>query len=136
MSRIVKKLISTANAARPVAPYNQAVVADRTVYVSGCIGLDKDTLTLVPGGVTQQTEVALKNLVAVLEAAGSSVDNVVKNTIFVKDLNDFGAVNEAYKKVFSKNFPARSCVQVARLPLDALVEIESIALIGDVVIES
>ncbi|XP_049302376.1 rutC family protein UK114 [Bactrocera dorsalis] len=136
MSRIVKKLVSTANAAKPVAPYNQAVIADRTLYVSGCLGLDKDTMQLVPGGITQQTEVALKNLVAVLEAAGSSVDNVVKNTIFVKDLNDFGAFNEVYKKVFSKNFPARSCVQVARLPLDALVEIESIALIGDVVIES
>uniref|UniRef100_A0A0K8UQM8 Ribonuclease UK114 n=1 Tax=Bactrocera latifrons TaxID=174628 RepID=A0A0K8UQM8_BACLA len=114
----------------------QAVVADRTLYVSGCLGLDKDTMQLVPGGITQQTEVALKNLLAVLEAVGSSVDNVIKNTVFIKDMNDFGAFNDAYKKVFSKNFPARTCVQVARLPLDALVEIESIALIGDVVIQS
>ncbi|XP_039950984.1 rutC family protein UK114 [Bactrocera neohumeralis] len=136
MSRIVKKLVSTANAAKPVAPYNQAVIADRTLYVSGCLGLDKDTMQLVPGGITQQTEVALKNLLAVLEAAGSSVDNVVKNTVFIKDMNDFGAFNDVYKKVFCKNFPARTCVQVARLPLDALVEIESIALIGDVVIQS
>ncbi|CAD7000156.1 unnamed protein product [Ceratitis capitata] len=136
MSKIVRKLISTNNAAKPVAPYNQAVVADRTVYVSGCLGLDKETLKLVPGGAAEQTELALKNLVATLEAAGSGVDKVIKNTIFVKDLNDFGTVNEVYKKVFSKDFPARSCVQVARLPLDALVEIESIALIGDVVTES
>ncbi|XP_036328642.1 rutC family protein UK114 isoform X2 [Rhagoletis pomonella] len=110
----------------------QAVVADRTVYVSGCLGLDKDTIKLVPGGVEQQTEAALKNLVATLEAAGSGVDKVIKNTIYVKDLNDFGAVNEVYKKVFSKDFPARVCIQAARLPLDALVEIESIALTGDV----
>ncbi|XP_054743366.1 rutC family protein UK114 [Anastrepha obliqua] len=136
MSRIVRKLISTNNAAKPVAPYNLAVVADRTVYVSGCVGVDKDTLKLVSGGITEQTEMALKNLVAVLEAAGSGVDKVLKNTIYVKDLNDFGAVNEAYKKVFHKDFPARVCIQAAHLPLNALVEIESIALTGDVVTET
>ncbi|XP_036328636.1 rutC family protein UK114-like [Rhagoletis pomonella] len=102
MSTIVRKLISTDNAAKPVAPYSQAVVADRTVYVSGCLGLDKDTIKLVPGGVEQQTEAALKNLVATLEAAGSGVDKVIKNTIYVKDLNDFGAVNEVYKKVVTR----------------------------------
>ncbi|KAL7740734.1 hypothetical protein ACLKA6_012353 [Drosophila palustris] len=132
MSTIVRKLISTANAAKPVAPYNQAVVADRTVYVSGCLGLDKTTMQLVPGGATEQTEMALQNLVAVLRAADSDIDQVVKNTIFVKDLNDFAAVNEVYKRVFAKDFPARSCVQVAKLPMDALVEIECIALTGPV----
>ncbi|XP_034098261.1 rutC family protein UK114 [Drosophila nasuta] len=132
MSTIVRKLISTANAAKPVAPYNQAVVADRTVYVSGCLGLDKATMQLVPGGATEQTEMALKNLQAVLKAADSDIDKVVKNTVFVKDLNDFAAVNEVYKRVFSKDFPARSCVQVAKLPMDALVEIECIALTGTV----
>ncbi|KAH8293192.1 hypothetical protein KR044_011295 [Drosophila immigrans] len=132
MSTIVRKLISTANAAKPVAPYNQAVVADRTVYVSGCLGLDKATMQLVPGGATEQTEMALKNLQAVLKAADSDIDKVVKNTVFVKDLNDFSAVNEVYKRVFNKDFPARSCVQVAKLPMDALVEIECIALTGTV----
>ncbi|XP_067626229.1 rutC family protein UK114 [Eurosta solidaginis] len=136
MSKIVRKLISTNKAALPVGPYNQAVVADRTVYVSGCLGLNKDTLKLVEGGVVPQFELALKNLVAVLEGANSGVNKVIKNTIFLKDMNDFGAVNEIYKKVFSSSFPARSCVQVACLPMDALVEIESIALTGDVVTES
>ncbi|XP_037961221.1 rutC family protein UK114 [Teleopsis dalmanni] len=132
MATLIRKLICTTNAAKPVAPYNQAVVADRTVYVSGCLGLDKNTMQLVAGGAAEQTEMALKNMEAVLVAAGSGVDKVVKNTIFVKDLNDFGTVNEVYKKVFSKDFPARSCVQVARLPMDALVEIECIALTGAV----
>ncbi|XP_065355852.1 rutC family protein UK114 [Calliphora vicina] len=132
MATLIRKLISTNNAAKPVAPYNQAVVADRTVYVSGCLGLDKATMKLVPGGAVEQTEMALKNLEAVLVAADSGVDKVVKNTIFLKDLNDFGAVNEVYKKVFNKDFPARSCFQVARLPMDALVEIECIAMTGDV----
>lgn len=132
MSTLIRKLISTNNAAKPVAPYNQAVVADRTVYVSGCLGLDKTTMQLVSGGAVAQTEMALKNLEAVLKAADSDVDKVIKNTIFLKDLNDFGAVNEVYKKVFTSNFPARSCFQVARLPMDALVEIECIAMTGDV----
>uniref|UniRef100_T1H0R0 Uncharacterized protein n=1 Tax=Megaselia scalaris TaxID=36166 RepID=T1H0R0_MEGSC len=118
MTSLIRKLISTSNAAKPVAPYNQAVVADRTVYVSGCLGLDKNTMQLVPGGATEQTAQALKNLEA--------------NTIFLKDLNDFGAVNDVYKKTFNKDFPARSCFQVARLPMDALVEIECIAMTGDV----
>ncbi|ALC38260.1 UK114 [Drosophila busckii] len=131
MATIVRKLISTANAAKPVAPYNQAVVADRTVYVSGCLGLDKDA-KLVAGGATAQAEMALKNLEAILKAADSGVDKVVKNTVFLKDLNDFGAVNEVYKRVFNKDFPARSCFQVAKLPMDALVEIECIALTGAV----
>ncbi|KAM7353460.1 reactive intermediate imine deaminase A homolog UK114 [Cochliomyia hominivorax] len=132
MATLIRKLISTNNAAKPVAPYNQAVVADRTVYVSGCLGLDKTTMKLVPGGAVEQTEMALKNLEAVLVAADSGIDKVIKNTIFLKDLNDFGAVNEVYKKVFNKDFPARSCFQVARLPMDALVEIECIAMTGDI----
>uniref|UniRef100_A0A1L8EEL1 Putative ribonuclease n=1 Tax=Haematobia irritans TaxID=7368 RepID=A0A1L8EEL1_HAEIR len=132
MATLIRKLISTSNAAKPVAPYNQAVVADRTVYVSGCLGLDKNTMQLVPGGAAEQAEMALKNLQAVLVAADSGVDKVIKNTIFLKDLNDFGAVNEVYKKVFTKEFPARSCFQVAHLPMNALVEIESIAMTGAV----
>lgn len=78
--------------------WSQAVVADRTVYVSGCLGLDKNTMKLVPGGAVAEAEMALKNLEAVLVAADSGIDKVIKNTIFLKDLNDFGAINEVYKK--------------------------------------
>ncbi|XP_055836526.1 rutC family protein UK114 [Episyrphus balteatus] len=131
MSTLIRKLVSTANAAKPVAPYNQAVVADRTVYVSGCLGLDKDTMKLVDG-VAAQTSMALKNMEATLKAADSGMDRIVKNTIFLKDLEDFGTVNEVYKTIFTKEFPARSCFQVARLPMDALVEIECVAMTGDV----
>jgi len=98
MSKIIRQIISTNNAAKPIAPFNQAVVADRTVYVSGCVGLDKDTMTLVPGGVIPETIKTLENLKAVLEAAGSGIEKVVKATIFVEDLGDFAKVNEEYKK--------------------------------------
>lgn len=82
--------------------YSHAVVADRTVYVSGCLGLDKGTMQLVPGGVVPQTEMALKNLEAILVASDSGVDKVIKNTVFLKDLNDFKAVNDVYQKSMSK----------------------------------
>jgi len=94
--------------------------------------LDKYSQRLVEGGVIPETIKTLENLKAVLEAAGSGIDKVVKATIFVEDLGDFAKVNEEYKKVFTKDFPARSCVQVAKLPLNAKVEIEAIALTGDV----
>lgn len=98
MSTIVRKIISTSKAAKPVAPYNQAVVADRTVYISGCLGLCKDTLKIVGGGPAAETVLALKNMGAVLEAADSGFDRVVKVTIFLNDIADFAAVNEEYKK--------------------------------------
>lgn len=123
MSRIIRKLISTSNAPQPVAPYkyynlrskqlnfnlnwiskiflirnSQAVVADRTVYVSGCLGLDKSTMTLVPGGAAPEMAKALENLQAVLAAAGSGIDKVVKATVFVEDLGEFANINEEYKK--------------------------------------
>ncbi|KAJ6636199.1 RutC family protein [Pseudolycoriella hygida] len=132
MSKITRTVVSTKNAAKPLAPYNQAIIAGRTVYLSGCLGLDKDTLTLVPGGAGPEMKKALENAVAILEAAGSSVDKVVKTMIYVDDLKDFGAINEEYKKVFNKDFPARSCVQTAKIGLDAKVEFEVIAVTGDV----
>ncbi|XP_037044529.1 rutC family protein UK114-like [Bradysia coprophila] len=132
MSKITRKLVSTKNAAKPVAPYNQAVVVDRTVYVSGCLGLDKETNTLVSGGAAAEMAQALKNVKAILEASGSSIDNVVKTTVFVDDLADFGGVNDEYKKVFLQDFPARSCVQVEKLPANAKVEIELIAVTGNI----
>ncbi|KAG4065470.1 hypothetical protein HA402_002704 [Bradysia odoriphaga] len=131
--KIIRKIISSSKAPRVTAsPYNQAVIADRTVYVSGCLGLDKDTMTLMPGGAAPEMAKALENLQAVLAAAGSGVEKVVKATIFVEDMGDFANINEEYKKVFTKEFPARSCVQVAKLPMNAKVEIEVVALTGEV----
>ncbi|XP_054729171.1 rutC family protein UK114-like [Anastrepha obliqua] len=122
MSRIVRKLVSNKHATKLVAPYNLAVVADRTVYVTGYVAMDKDTLHLVSGGIAKQTEMALKNLIAVLSstAAASGAEKVVKNIIYVKDRKDVGAINESYKKVFSKNFLACACIQASHLPLNAL----------------
>ena len=118
------KHISTTNAPAALGPYSQAVDAGSTVYCSGQLGLDPAT------GVQAQTHQALKNLQAVLQEAGLTLDNVVKTTVFVQDLADFGAVNEIYGTYFHGGFPARSCVQIAALPKNALVEIECIAVRG------
>ncbi|XP_017786712.1 PREDICTED: ribonuclease UK114 [Nicrophorus vespilloides] len=132
MSKVIRKIISTAKAPKPVAPYNQAVVVDRMVYVSGVLGMDKDTNKLVKGGAAEEAKQGLKNLGHILEAAGSSYANVVKSTIFLNDINDFPAVNDVYKEFFTKDFPARSTYQVGKLPLGATVEIEVIACTGEV----
>lgn len=97
-STIIKKIIATSMAPRPLAPYNQAIVVDRTVYLSGVLGMDKDTLKLVSGGVVPEAKLALENMQHILAAAGSKVDNVIKCTVLLNDINDFGAVNEEYKK--------------------------------------
>ena len=114
--------VSTPNAPAALGPYSQAVDTGSTVYCSGQLGLDPATGNLADG-VQAQTHQALKNLQAVLNEAGLSLDNVVKTTVFVQDLADFGTVNEIYG-----SFPARSCVQIAALPKNALVEIECIAV--------
>ncbi|XP_055707241.1 rutC family protein UK114 [Phlebotomus papatasi] len=132
MASLTRKIISTALAGKVSAPYSQAIVADRTVYVSGCLGMDKDTLKLVPGGIVPETSQALKNLRTILEAADSGIDKVVKVTVFLGDIDDMPKFNEEYKKVFTHDFPARSCFAVANLPLKARVEIEAVALTGDV----
>ncbi|KRT83656.1 hypothetical protein AMK59_3531 [Oryctes borbonicus] len=132
MSSVVRRIIATSKAPRPVAPYNQAVVLDKTVYVSGVLGLNKDTMKLVDGGAAAEARQALQHLGHILEAAGSSYANVVKTNIFLNDINDFSSVNEAYKECFKKDFPARSTFQVGKLPMGANVEIEVIAASGDV----
>lgn len=119
--------VSTPNAPAALGPYSQAVDTGSTVYCSGQLGLDPATGNLADG-VQAQTHQALKNLQAVLNAAGLSLDNVVKTTVFVQDLADFGTVNEIYGTYFHGGFPARSCVQIAALPKNALVEIECIAV--------
>lgn len=122
-----KKIISTKNAPGAVGPYSQAVKAGNLVFASGQIPLDPSTGELVSGDIKKATERSLENVKAILEAAGTSLDKVVKTTVFVKNMSDFTAVNEVYAKYFDKDMPARSCVEV-KLPKDALVEIEVIAL--------
>ncbi|VDC04261.1 unnamed protein product [Peniophora sp. CBMAI 1063] len=119
--------ISTSEAPAAIGPYSQAVTLDGLVFVSGCLGFDPKTMNFVEGGVEAQARQALTNLKAVLEAAGSEMGKVAKVTVFMKDMNDFVAVNKIYEAVFGEHKPARSAVEVARLPKDALVEIEAIA---------
>jgi 2-iminobutanoate/2-iminopropanoate deaminase len=125
-----RTVIVTEGAPRPFAgaPYNQAIKAAGLVFCAGQVGLDPAAGSLVPGGVEAQTRRAMQNLAAVLEAAGSGLDRVVKTTIFVADLGDFATVNEVYGSFFTQEPPARSTVQVAALPAGAAVEIEAIAL--------
>ncbi|KAG8336043.1 2-iminobutanoate/2-iminopropanoate deaminase [Homalodisca vitripennis] len=111
---------------------SQAVQAGQTVYVSGVLGLNCETMKLVEGGAVKEAEQALQNLGHILTAADSDYSKVVKNTVFLDNIEDFAAVNEVYKKYFKEPFPARSCFQVAKLPLGAKVEIETVALSGTV----
>lgn len=123
------EIIQTDKAPAAIGPYSQAVKVGNVVYTSGAIPVDPTTGEVVAGGAAEQTEQALKNLKEVLIGAGASIDNVVKTTVFIKNMNDFATINEIYKKYFTKNFPARSCVEVARLPKDVLIEIECVAVI-------
>lgn len=125
----MKEIVSTGNAPGAIGPYSQAVKTAGMVFCSGQIPIDPATGEFVSNDVAEQTEQVLKNLSAVLEAAGTSLGNVVKTTVFLADMNDFTAMNEVYAKYFSDNKPARATVQAARLPRDARVEIECIAII-------
>ena len=121
--------VSTENAPGAIGPYSQAVKTGNMVFCSGQTPIDPATSEFVSDDVAEQTEQVLKNLSAVLEAAGSDLNKVVKTTVFLADMNDFAAMNEIYAKFFNTNKPARATVQAARLPRDARVEIECIALI-------
>jgi 2-iminobutanoate/2-iminopropanoate deaminase len=123
------EIVATENAPGAIGPYSQAVKAGGMVFCSGQIPIDIATGEFVSDSVAEQTEQVLKNLSAVLEAAGTSLNNVVKTTVFLADMNDFAAMNEIYAKYFSENKPARATVQAARLPRDARVEIDCIAVI-------
>ena len=124
-----KRGVEAADAPKTIGPYSQAIVANGFVFAAGQIGSDPKTGTLVEGGIEAQTEQALKNIAAVLKASGSSMENAVKSTVFLADINDFAKMNEIYAKHFKAPFPARSTVQVARLPRDAKIEIEVVALV-------
>jgi 2-iminobutanoate/2-iminopropanoate deaminase len=124
----MKKIIATENAPKAIGPYSQAVENNGFIYTSGQIPLNPSTGEIVSTNITEQTARVLKNLEAVLKASGSSLDEVIKTTCFLKSMNDFAAMNEVYSTFFTTNFPARSTVEVARLPKDVLVEIEAIAV--------
>ena len=119
--------IQTPNAPAAIGPYSQGQKHCQLIFTSGQIPFTPEGV-LVEGGVTEQSEQAMKNLAAVIEAGGGDLSTVIKCTVFIKDMNDFGAINEVYAKHFGDHKPARSCVEVARLPKDVLVEIEAIAV--------
>ncbi|MDO5573217.1 MAG: RidA family protein [bacterium] len=122
-----KKIISTDQAPAAIGPYSQAVEVNGMIYTSGMIPVIPATGEIVEG-IEAQAKQALTNVKNLLESQGSSMDRVIKTTVFIKNMNDFGKVNEVYAGFFSGDFPARSCVEVARLPKDVLIEVEAIAI--------
>ncbi|KAI0275457.1 Endoribonuclease L-PSP/chorismate mutase-like protein [Gloeopeniophorella convolvens] len=122
--------VVTEHAPAAIGPYSQAIVSPPFVFVSGCLGFNPATGAFVEGGVEAQARQALRNLQQVVEASGSSVGRVVKTTVFLKNMDDFGAVNKIYEEFFGEHKPARSLVEVARIPRDGLFEIEAIASVA------
>lgn len=126
-----RQIILTKQAPAPIGPYNQGVIAQGTmVFTAGQVALDPSTGGIVSGGIREQTRQVLQNLKAILEAGGSSLAQVVKTTVFLKDMNEFAAMNEVYGEFFHDSPPARTTVEVVRLPRDVRVEIEAIGLVG------
>lgn len=126
-----KKVIATNDAPAAIGPYSQAIKVGNIIFTSGQIPIDPQSGQVVEGGVAAQVARVMANLQAVLAAAGASLDDVVKTTLYIKDMNDFGTINEVYGRYFTKEPPARSCVEVARLPKDVLVEIEAVAVVKE-----
>jgi 2-iminobutanoate/2-iminopropanoate deaminase len=124
----MRDVIATKEGPQAIGPYSQAIRVNGFIFVSGQVAIDPANQQFVAGDVAAQTDRAIKNLAGILKAAGSSLEKVVRATVFLKNINDFGAMNEVYGKYFSSAPPARSTVEVARLPKDALVEIDVIAL--------
>jgi len=124
----MRSVITTPNAPKAIGPYSQAIRARGLVFVSGQVAIDPATQQVIEGDVAAQTERVIKNVLAILSSAESSLDQVVRTTVFLKNMNDFAAMNEVYGKFFNAAPPARSTVEVSRLPKDVLVEIDVIAL--------
>ncbi len=123
----MKEIIATDKAPAAIGPYSQAVKTGNLLFTSGQIPIDPATNTLVEGGIEVQARRVFENVQAILTASGASMNQVVKTVVFLKDMNDFAKVNEIYAEYFTGDFPARSCVEVARLPKDVLIEMEAIA---------
>lgn len=124
----MRDVIATKDAPQAIGPYSQGIRANGFVFVSGQVAIDPSTQQVVNGNVAEQTDRALKNVSAILSAAGSSLEKVVRSTVFLKNMGDFAAMNEVYGRYFNSKPPARSTVEAARLPKDVLVEIDVIAL--------
>ena len=125
--KMEKNIISTKKAPAAIGPYSQAVEVNGMIFTSGMIPIIPETGEIV-NGIEAQAKQALSNVKALLESQGSSMDRVIKTTVFIKNMDDFSKINEIYTTFFSKDFPARSCVEVARLPKDVMIEVEAIAL--------
>lgn len=125
----MRDVISTNDAPKAIGPYSQAIRAGGFVFVSGQVAIDPATQQLVNGDIAAQTDLVLKNLSGILEAAGSGMEQVVRCTVFLKNISEFGAMNEVYARYFTSKPPARSTVEVSRLPKDVLVEIDAIAVL-------
>ncbi len=123
----MKKIIQTSKVPAAVGPYSQAVEINGMLFISGQLGVDPSTGLFVPGGIREQTAQVLKNIGIILHAAGYTRDDVVKSTVYLKDMDDFKKMNEVYASFYNENSPARAAFQVVRLPLDALIEIETVA---------
>jgi len=130
MSKISREALHTDQAPSAVGPYSQAVRVDRTIYISGQIPFDPTTMKCVEGGIEAQTHQVMKNMKAILENAGCDFSNVVKTTVLVQNMDDFGKVNGVYAQYFQEPYPARACYEVAKLPKGVDVEIEAIAVVG------
>ena len=126
---MTNQVIHTENAPAAIGPYSQAVKAGNLLFVSGQVPFVPETMEIVEGDVKAQTAQSLKNLQAISKEAGADFSNVVKTTVFIKDMNEFAQINEVYAEYFGENKPARACVEVARLPKDVKVEIELIAVL-------
>ena len=119
-------IISTDKAPAAIGPYSQAIEVNGLVFTSGVIPIVPATGEIVEGGIKEQATQALNNLKALIEESGASIENTVKTVVFIKNMDDFGTINEIYATIFDKDCPARSCVEVARLPKDVLIEVEAI----------
>lgn len=124
----MKTIISTPKAPAAIGPYSQAIVVGDMIFTSGMIPIIPETGELETGDIKAQARQAIKNLITLLEESGSNRESVIKTTVFIKNMEDFASINEVYAEFFTDSFPARSCVEVARLPKDVLIEIEAVAL--------
>ncbi|MDR1700156.1 MAG: RidA family protein [Lachnoclostridium sp.] len=124
----MKQIVSTKKAPAAIGPYSQAVIVNGIIYTSGVIPVNPETGQTVEGGIEEQTRQVLMNLSKLLEASGAGMKDIVKTTVFIKNMDDFSKINDVYASFFSGDFPARSCIEAARLPKDVWIEIEAIAV--------